>query len=212
MFTFECWCRCRDFQMRFTILLKYEERWLCSVQSCLFVKFWPEIFLVQCRENLCNVGAAFAATGYYQNINRFKIKIAKKWCYSYDIALGFFLGNTAQGFCLCNVVPRVLQNYWTGCFHVRAMLSGASWTTLHKVFTCAMLSKEYYNIIEQDFSRAMLSGASWTTWHKVFSVTFCNVVLRKLRQHWNRFFFCNVVCNLKDNITGFSCGILPQKY
>ena len=42
---------------------------------------------MQCRENLWNVGAAFAATGYCQNINWFKIKIAEKGCYS-KIALG----------------------------------------------------------------------------------------------------------------------------
>ena len=52
----------------------------------------------------------------------------------------------------------------------------------------------------------MLSGASWTTWHKVFSVTLCNVVLRKLRQHWKRFFLCNVVRSLLDNMAqGFFC-------
>ena len=65
----------------------------CSVQSCLFVQCWPVFLLVQCRENLCNFGAAFAATGYYQKFNRFKINIAEKWCYSDDIALGFILGN-----------------------------------------------------------------------------------------------------------------------
>ena len=31
------------------------------------------------------------------------------------------------------------------------MMSGASWTTLHKDFTCAMLSQEYLNNIEQEF-------------------------------------------------------------
>ena len=31
------------------------------------------------------------------------------------------------------------------------MMSGASWTTLHKDFTCAMLSREYLNNIEQEF-------------------------------------------------------------
>ena len=101
-----------------------------SVQSCLFVQYWPKTFLVHCRENLCNVGAAFAATGYYKKINRFKIKIAKKWCYWDDIALGFFLcnvvwsllGNIAQGFCLCNIVARVLRHYWTECFHVQCCL------------------------------------------------------------------------------------------
>ena len=39
---------------------------------------WPENVLVQCQENLCNDGAAFTATRYYQKINWFKIKIAEK--------------------------------------------------------------------------------------------------------------------------------------
>ena len=50
----------------------------CSVQSCLFVQCWSGIFLVQCRENLCNVGSAVAATNYYRKINRSKIKVAEK--------------------------------------------------------------------------------------------------------------------------------------
>ena len=34
---------------------------------------------MQCRENVFNVGAAFAAIGYYQKINnRFKVKIVEK--------------------------------------------------------------------------------------------------------------------------------------
>ena len=63
---------------------------------------------------------AFAATGYYQKINRFKIKIVEKWCHSDNVALGFFLcnvvwsplGNITQGFGMCKVVPRVLRHYW----------------------------------------------------------------------------------------------------
>ena len=79
---------------------------------------------MQCQGDLCNVGTVFAATGYFKKTNQFKIKIAKKWCYSDDIALGFFLwnfvwsflSNIAQGFCLCNVVSRILWHYWTEFF------------------------------------------------------------------------------------------------
>ena len=139
-------------------------------------------FFVQCRGNLFNVGAAFSANGYYQKNNRSKIKIAEIWCYSDDNALGFLcnvvwslLGNIAQGFYLCNVVPRILRQHWTGfsmcnvvgslldniaqgfyLYNVLpsvlrqhrtrvfscAMLSGASWTTMHKISTCTMLSQE----------------------------------------------------------------------
>ena len=48
---------------------------------------------------------------------------------------------------LRNILPlhfssRVLRQQWTGFFS-RAMLPEASWTTLHKVFTCAMLFQDY---------------------------------------------------------------------
>ena len=117
----------------------------CSVQSCLFVQSRPENFFcamsgkfVQCWRGICS-------NRYYQNINRFKIKVAEKWCYSDDV--GFFLcnvvwsllGNIAQSFCLYNVAPRVLWHYWTGFFHGQHCTS----TTLHKVFNCAMLSQNY---------------------------------------------------------------------
>ena len=36
-------------------------------------------------------------------------------------------------------------------FFSLCILSGASRTTLHRVFTCAMSSKDYYYNIEQDF-------------------------------------------------------------
>ena len=73
-----------------------------------------QIFLVQCRENLANVGAAFAATFYHQKINRFKIKIAEGWYCWDDIALFFslwnvvwsLLGNIAQ---VLYIIPRVLR-------------------------------------------------------------------------------------------------------
>ena len=41
---------------------------------------------------------------------------------------GSLLGKTAQGFYLCNVAQRVLRHF------SYAMFSGASQTTLHKVF------------------------------------------------------------------------------
>ena len=110
----------------------------CSVQSCLFVQCWLGIFLAQCSGNLLNVGAAFAPTGYYQKINRFKIKIPKKWCCSDDNALSFIvqwclsLLDITQAFYLCNIVPRVLRQHWTGFFC--ALLSGASRTTLHREY------------------------------------------------------------------------------
>ena len=146
----------------------------CSIQSCLFVQSWPRYFLGQCRENLCNAGAAFAATGYYQKINRFKIKFAEKWCYSDDI--GFFpvqcclesLGQHCTEFLLCNVVPRVLRHYWTGFFHVKCFLEvlGQHYTRFLPVQCCPKAIKTILNRI---YSWVMFSGGSWSTLHKVFT-------------------------------------------
>ena len=52
------------------------------------------------------------------------------------------LDNIAHGFFLCNVKPRVSGQHWIILFSC-AMLSGASWTTLHKDFTCAVLYQRY---------------------------------------------------------------------
>ena len=107
--------------------------WRCSVQSCVFVQCLPRIFLMQCRGNLSNAGAAFAATGYHQKINQFKIKIAKKACYS-DCTM------------LCGVSLATLRRSIKITLYIIfswAMLPEASWTTLNKVFTCVILSQEY---------------------------------------------------------------------
>ena len=48
-----------------------------------------------------------------------------------------------------------------------AMLSGASCATLRRIFTCVMLSQEYYDNIAQDVF--MLPGASRATLHRAFT-------------------------------------------
>ena len=141
---------------------------MCSVQSCPFVQCWPKILLVQCREILYNVGAVFAATGYYQKISQVKIKIAEKWYYSDDITLGCLLGNIAQDFHLCNVVPRVLQHYWTGVFHLQCCLEPLR-QHLTKFLPVQCCPKSIKTILNRIFPCAMLSGANWITLHKVFS-------------------------------------------
>ena len=95
---------------------------------------------------------------YYQKINRFKIKIAEKWCYSYDIGFFFLcnvvwslLVNIAQSFCLCNVV-----------------------------------SKSITKLLSRILSYEMFSEGSWTTrFTQDFYLR--NVVPRLLRQHWAGF-------------------------
>ena len=157
----------------------------CSVQSCLFVQSWPGNFLVQCRENLCSVGAVFAATGYYQKINRFKIKIAEKWCYSDDI--GFFpvqccpksittllnrifsCGMFSQGFYLYNVVPKVLRQHWTGFFPLQCCLEPIE-QHCKKFLPVQCFPKSIKTTLNSIFSCEKFSRVSRTTLHRVLHV------------------------------------------
>ena len=121
------------------------------------------IIVVDCRGNLCNVGATFKATRYYQNINRSKIKIAENRCFSDDNTLSFSLQNFCQeslgrytGLLAVQCCPKSIRttlNKFSSC----EMLSGASWTTLHKGFTCAILSEVFRTTLHKDFTFAILS-------------------------------------------------------
>ena len=48
--------------------------------------------------------------------------------------------------------PKSIKITWSRIF-LNAMLSGAPRTILHKIFTCAMLSQEHYENVEQGFFR-----------------------------------------------------------
>ena len=68
------------------------------------------------------------------------------------------------------------------------MFSGASWTTLHKAFTCAMLPKSIKITFNMNFfSCAMLSGASCPTLHKAFTCRMLafgyRQLIKKIIQH-----------------------------
>ena len=86
---------------------------------------------------------------------------------------------------LCNVVPGVLRQHFTGFFFY-PMLSGASQTTLNRVLICAVVSrvlrqhwigfwlvqgcsKNIKAKLHKTFSYAMLSGVSWTTLYRDFT-------------------------------------------
>ena len=152
---------------------------LLSVQSYLFVQCWPEIFLVQCLGNLCNVRKAFAATGHYQKLNLSKIKIAQKWCCSDKNALSFFLRNVVwsllsitQGFYLCNVVPRELWQHWIGYFHMKCCLVPLGQHCIRLfIFGYAMFSQENYDNKEKPQGQHYIGFFS------------CNAVPEILRQH-----------------------------
>ena len=87
-------------------------------------------------------------------------------------------------FDLRNVVPRVSRPNCTGFFYT--MLLGASRTALHRVFTCTMLSQEYYSNIKQDF---FLYNVVWSHSDNIASdFDLCNVISRVLRPHSTGFF------------------------
>ena len=121
---------------------------LWSIQSCLFVQSLRGNFLVQCRKNLWNVGATFAGAGYYKKMNQLKIKIAENWCYSEDI--GFYpvqcclesLGQHYKEFLLVQYCPKSITTLLNRIYSW-VMFSRSCWTTLHKVFTFAMLFEKY---------------------------------------------------------------------
>ena len=62
------------------------------------------------------------------------------------------------------------------------VFSGVSRTTLHRVFSCAMLSQEYYDIIEQGFFMCNVVLSFFDNIAQGFYL--CSVVPRVLRQHW----------------------------
>ena len=122
-----------------------------------------------------------------------------------NIALGFVLCNvvwslscawaTSMGFLHVQCCPVVLRKHWTGFFPVECCLEflGQHWTTLHKAFTCAMLSQEYKDNIE--------------CWTGFFPLHYC---LEPLGQHCTR--FLPVQCCLKSIDTtlcsNFTCAVL----
>ena len=102
---------------------------VCSVQSCLFVQCWAGIILVQCRENLCNVGTTFEATSYYQKINQSEIKIAekdaaqKKYTYLFPVQLFMEFSGHHTGLLAVQCCPNSIK------------------TTFNSSYSCAILSR-----------------------------------------------------------------------
>ena len=96
-----------------------------------------------------------------------------------------------------------------------AILSGSSWTTLHKDLSmqcclkplgqhCTWIlpvqcsPKSIKTIMNKKFSCVMLSGVSWTTLHKEFT---CAMLSQEYQDNSERvFFLCIVVWSLLDNI------------
>ena len=113
--------------------------------------------------------------------------------------IGFFLCHVVWslkdniGLYLCNTVPEVLGPNCTGLF-----LFGDSWTTLHRILTCARLSKDNF---EQDFLFCvLLSGASRATMHRVFICVILSQEYHLLEQHCTGETLCSVVLEAPGNI------------
>ena len=151
-----------------------------------------------------NVSAAFAATVYYQKINPFERKIAEKWCYSEDIAKGFFpvqyclesLGQQCTGF-----LPVQLPVEFFLC---NVIICGLLGNIVQSFYLCDVVLK----VLRQHLTWFFPCNVVWSLLDKtVQGFYLCNVVPRVLRQHWTKCFPCNVVWRLLDNIAqGFYLG------
>ena len=103
---------------------------------------------------------------------------------------------------MCNVVPSVLRNHWTGFFPVYCCLKpqGQHCIRSWPVQRCPESIKTILNRI---FSCALLSGASWTTLHKVFT---CVMLAHGLTDN---FYEENNLYHVVSTILGRHCiGIL----
>ena len=102
------------------------------------------------------------------------------------------LGQHCIGFLTLQCRPKSIKTTLHRIFSY-TKLPGASRATLYRVSICAMLSKEYYNNIAQDF---FLYKVVWSISGNIAQgFQLCNVVQRVLRQHCTRFFLMQ--CCLK---------------
>ena len=119
------------------------------------------------------------------------------------------LDNVAQGFCLCNGVPKVLRQHWTIFISVQCCLEpiGQNCTRLLPMQCCPKSIKTTWNSI---FSCEMLSRASWTTLHKVFTCAMLSQEYYDIIEQ--DFFMWNVFWRLLNNAAqGFClCNVVPK--
>ena len=139
------------------------------------------------------------------------------------------LDNIAQSFYLRNVVPWVLRQHSTRFIPVQCCLEPLAqhWTkflpavqcclksiktTLNWIFTCAMLSQEYEDNIEQDF---FLCSVVWSLLDNIAqSFYLCNIVPRVIKTTSNRLFsYAMLSWDSWATLNRiFSCAILSQEY
>ena len=180
-------------------------------------------------ENLCNVGAVFASTGYYQKINRSKIKIAEKRCCSDDNALGFFLCNVVwRQYDYCLLSGGNMGQYCTGFLPVQRCPKSIK-STLNSIFVfpvqCCLeplgqystkflhgqyCPKSIKTILNKIFSCALLSGASRTKLHRVFTCAMLSQEKTKLNRNFSCTMFPVVSWITLHNV--FTSAMLSQEY
>lgn len=91
------------------------------------------------------------------------------------------------------------------------MLCNVAQTIVRRVFTCSMLSQEFYGNIAQELS--LCNRFSWPS-RTILRGVFITTML--FQEHYyniaQNFFRCNVVGSLSDNIVqGFSmCNVVPE--
>ena len=113
--------------------------------------------------------------------------------------------------CCPNSITTLNSSFVFSC----AMLSGASWTTLHKDFTCAIMSQEYYDNIELFFFLCNVVSSLLDNIAQRFYL--CNVVPRVLRQHWTGILW-DFSCAMLSSVSwttlhkDFTCEMLSQEY
>ena len=167
---------------------------LCNVVPKILQQHWTflNLALLIFHQN--------AASGYFiHNIEQDFFMCSVVWS---------LLDSISQDFYLYNVVPSVLRQHWIGFFSC-AMLFRASRTTLHRVFTCAVLSQEY---LGQQWTGFFLCNVVWSLLDYIAQGFYlCHVVWRVLRQHWTRFFHVECCVESLGQYCTISTMLLPAQ-
>ena len=112
--------------------------------------------------------------------------------------------NIAQDFCQYNIVPRVLRRIFS-C----ATLSGASWTTLHKAFTHAMLPQCCLKTtLKKVYPAQCCLEALGQLSTKLLPVQCCP---KRIKTLLNRILFCAMLSGSSLSRV-FTCAMLSQEY
>ena len=163
------------------------------LQSCVFVQCWPRISLVQCQENLSNVGGICSNWLLSKNKNHWEVTR----CYSDDIRLDLLLNllwHHWTVFFLTKCCLKPLRKYCIGFWSVQYCSRNIK-TTLNRIVFNIVWSRK--GSITQGFSCAKLGHSPQTTLHrkiiyKVVLISLGQHCTSKLALQWQ-------LCNATDN-------------